>query len=592
MSPETVLLPPKRPETVRPKSALPGESNMADSSFDRLVVSLKESERVDLLERIFRHSELSSEPLYTRTANNPKKVDDEFSKLSFFLRIWYAIVGFVFGKTPVKAYENSVIAKVGREINLVSPGYYNYAQGLLLPDMYQSFVDLKNAVRFFYNALDSSVNNDRGVFYAFMASYEMPEMHRQFSKMSSPAEFAKSHPDMIPEMLKQTAMDKCMENLTAMTDAQRERMYQNVRSLICLKELAGFLYDRLIINFQLDAAQHGKVCPAVQVKRQLIGLNDILFSLKEVPSLTLLSTLFVFSLHDEFMSKAEKLNSELQKLLAQTEKSLTVIREFNKKVPLTLILRCVNKDMSYEPSELPGGEDWFLIFRNYWKNKIEESYDNYLIDLKREEIKKVFEIFFSGIEMIDIQNTLSLQSTDSVSLDNALLFSFFLTFYKKIFLTEMNQVLRPILIDGEFIKKENRLDFTESYNELIKMEDAINNLVQKAAPGGDYGNRYKQLRTDVVSPVIRHRKMQVLTEEIKAESHEIAEKAKSALELMNSIIHGILAPEEGSKYASLANISTILGKANSNFMIALKETSEKLALAVELVGNIMDVENK
>jgi hypothetical protein len=461
--------------------------------------------------------------------------------------------------------------------------------------MHQALVDLKNAVRFFYNALDSSVTKDRGAFYAFLGSYEMPEMHRQFSKMSSPAECAKLHAGTTPDMLKQAALDMFTENLATMTGSQRENMYRNVRALICLKELAGFLYDRLIINFQLDAALRGKVCPAALVKGQLAGLNNILFSLKEVPSLTLLSTLFVFSLHEEFANKSEKINAELQKLLAQTGKSLAVIRDFNKKVPLTLILRCANKDMSYEPLELPGGEDWFLIFRNYWKTKIEESYDNYLIDLKRGEITKTFAFFFSGMEMISIQNTLSDQEEDdAVSLDNALLFSFFLTFYKKIFLTEMNQVLRPILIDGEFIRKENRLDFTESYNELIKMEDAINTLVQKVAPGGDYGNRYRQLKTDVISPVIRHRKMQVLIEEIRAESHEIAWKAKSALELMNSIIHGILTSPEylivGSKYASLANLSTILGKANSDFIVALKETSKKLSLAVDLVNNIMDVE--
>jgi hypothetical protein len=569
---------------------------MADSSFDPLVLTLKESEREDLLRSIFQHSDLSMEPLYEKPVDKPKKADDEFSGLPFLLRIWYYIVGFFSGKPPIKAYENSVIAKVGHEINLVSPGYYQYAQGLLLPDMHDSLVDLKNAVRFFYNALDSSVNKDRGAFYAFMASYEMPEMHGQLSKMSSPAEFAQLHAGMVPEMLKQTALDAFTENLTTMTDSQRENMYQNVRALICLKELAGFLFDRLIVNFQNEPALHGKVCPAGLVKGQLAGLNNILFSLKEVPSLTLLSTLFIFFLRDEFMNKTEKINAELQKLLAQTEKSLAVIRDFNKKVPLTLILRCANKDMAYEPSELSGGEDWFLVFRNYWKQKIEESYDNYVLDLKRGEIDQTLGIFFDDTEMIDVQEILSAHEDDTVSLDNTLLFSFFLTFYKKIFLTEMNQVLRPILIDGEFIKKENRLDFTESYNELIRMEDAINNLIQKVAPGGDYGNRYRQLRGDVVSPVIRHRKLQVLAEEIRAESHTIAWKAKSALELMNSIIHGILFPaeytNEGAKYATLANISTILGKANSDFIVALKETSKKLSLAVDLVNNIMDVEKK
>jgi hypothetical protein len=561
---------------------------VSEVTFDRLIITLEESERRDLLERLSKNSDISMEPLYEKKAENPKKAEEAFTELSILWRIWYFIIGFIFGKPPVKMYENSAIAKIGREINLNSPGYYNYTQGLLLPDMHTALVDLKNAVRFFYTALDSSVNKDKGAFYAFMASFEAPEIHRLFSKISNPAEFAKSYPDMGPEMLKQTALDLHLETITTMTESQREKMYQNVRSLIGLKELSGFLYDRLITSFQAEAALHGHVCPAALVKGQLLALNNILFSLKQVPPPTLLSTLFVFSLREDFENKDEKLNYELQKLMAQTEKSLAVIRSFNRNVPLTKMLRCISKDTSYEPQELPGGEDWFVVFRNYWKGKIEESYNNYLIEIKRGEINKSFEIFFGGSEMIKVETD---YSSDAVPLENALLFSFLLTFYKKIFLTDMNQVLRPILIDGEFVKKENRLDFTEGYNELIKMEDAIKGLIGKTGPGGDYGTRYRQLKTDVVSPVIRHRKMQVLFEDMRAESDDIARKAKLALGLLNAVIHGILLPVEGSKYASLTNITAMLGKANREFMIALKDTSDKLMLAVDLVSNITDIED-
>jgi hypothetical protein len=562
---------------------------VSEETFDRLIITLKESERQELLERLSKTSDISMEPLYEKTAGSPKKIEEEFAALSFLWRIWYFIIGLIFAKPPVKVYENRMISKIGHQINMTAPGYYSYTQGLLLPDMYQALVDLKNAVRFFYNALDLSVNKDKSAFYAFMASFEAPEMHKLFSKLSDPKEFFKSFPNMSPEMLKQTAIDMYSENLLTMTESQREKMYQNVRSLICLKELSCFLYDRLITNFQLEPALQGHVCPAGLVKGQLIALNNILFSLKAVPSLTLLSTLFFFSLREEFESKNEKVNFELQKLMAQTEKSLAVIRSFNRKIPLTLILRCISKDTSYEPQELPGGEDWFVVFRDYWKEKIEQSYNNYLIEIKRAEIKQAFDVFFGGTEMIKVEDE---SHNNSIPLDNVLLFSFLLTFYKKIFLTGMNQVLRPILIDGEFVKKENRLDFTESYNELIKMEDAINALISKVAPDGDYGMRYKQLKTDVISPVIRHRKLQVLHEDIKAESLGIAQKAEAALEIMSAVIRGILLPSEGSKYASLTNLSAMLGKANREFMIALKDTSDKLMLAVDLVGNIMDVEGR
>jgi hypothetical protein len=556
-------------------------------TFDRLSITLKDSERKNLLERLTQNSDMSTDPLYEKTVESPKKAEDAFVELSFPQRVWYYIVGVFFGKKPVEMYGNSIIAKIGREINLNSPGFYNYTQALLLPDMQKALIDLKSAARFFYNALESLGSKERGAFYAFMASFEAPEIHLSLSKISEPEEFSKAYPLTGPEMLKHTALDTYSETLSTMTDAQREKMYQNVRSLIGLKELSGFLYDRLLTNFQLEAALHGLVCPAALAKKQLCILNNILFSLKQVPSPALLSTLFFFSLREEFENKNEKVEIEIQKLMKKTEQSLTTIRGFNRNVPLTQMLRCIGKDPSYEPQELPGGEDWFAAFRDYWKNKIEKSYDNYLIAIKREEIDKAFSIFFDGTEMIKAES----EYTDGgAPLEYALLFSFFLTFYKKIFLTDMNQVLRPILIDGDFIRKENRLDFTESYNELIRMEDSINVLIRKSGPGGDYGNRYKQLKTDVISPVIRHRKMQVLTEDMRAETAGIVQKIRLALELMNAVIHGILMPSDEAKYISLTNLSTMLGKANRDFLIALKDTSDKLRLAVDLVGNIMDIE--
>jgi hypothetical protein len=563
---------------------------VADSSFDRLVTTLSETERKNFLDRLSTHSDLSTEPLYEQTAEKPRKVEDDYVVLPILLRVWFFLLSVVLGKPPAKVYENSLVSKMGRGINLQFPGLYNYTQGLLLPDLHQALVDLKDAARVFYSALDFSVNKDKGAFYAFMASFEMPELHYVFSQMSSPAEFAKSTPNATPERLKQMAKDGYVENMNAITDTQRDKMYRNVRSLICLKELAGFLFDRLLTAFQYEPALQGKVCPALLVKGQLSALNNILFSLREVPSVTLLSTLFIFSIREE--QDSEKMNAELQKLMAHTEKSLATIRGFNRKIPLTLILRCADKDMSYEPVELSGGEDWFAVFRSYWKEKIDGNYDKYVIEKKREAINKALDMFFGDAEIIHVEENLTVDEREAGFFNHTMLFSFLLTIYKKIFLTEMNQVLRPILIDGEFAKKENRLDFTESYNELIRMEDSINDFMRKLVSGGDYGNRYKQLKTDIVSPATRHRKLQVLREDVSMESNAIAERAVSALKLLFTVIHGLLEPEHNGKYASLSNLSTILGKANSDFMIALRESEKKLSLTIDLVTNIIEVEEE
>ena len=566
---------------------------MATEVFDRLVVSLKQSERDELLGRLSQQSDLSMEPLYQKSAEDkPRNIEEEYGKLPFLLRIWYFLLGIFFSKPPAKTYEDSLIAKIGRGINQDSPGYYQYTQALLLPQMCQSLVDLKESVRFFYNALDMSVNKDKGAFYAFMASFEMPEIHNKLSLLSCAEEFARESPGVNMHRLKQMAVDQSAECFAAIDAAQRERMYRNVRSLICLKELSAFLFDRLITAFQFDTTHQGNTCSAAAVKGQLSALNDILYSMREVPSSALLSTLFIFSLHEQFENDNGRINSELQQLLAKTEKSLTIIRTFNRMVPLTLILRCANKNMSYEPRELSGGEDWFSVFRNYWKDKLEDVYHDYVIAKKQQEIQNAFEVFFGGAELTKMEGIDSDDDADRLPLENTLMLSFIQTFYKRIFLAEMNQVLRPILIDGDFVKKENRTAFAEAYNELIKVDDLVAALLKKTAPLGDYGKRFHQIKMDVVSPPIRHRKMQILREDLHTESTNIIDHYRDSLESMNAVIIGILRPVDDGPYNTLHNLSQMMGKSNREFMETLHTTSEKLKLAVDLVENISDVESE
>jgi hypothetical protein len=72
----------------------------------------------------------------------------------------------------------------------------------------------------------------------------------------------------------------------------------------------------------------------------------------------------------------------------------------------------------------------------------------------------------------------------------------------------INRVLNPVLVDGEFHRRENQIEFSGNYNELIKLEDVIKQFEAKIAPAGDYGKRYAQAQTDMTSLSAKRRKIQ------------------------------------------------------------------------------------
>jgi hypothetical protein len=271
----------------------------------------------------------------------------------------------------------------------------------------------------------------------------------------------------------------------------------------------------------------------------------------------------------------------MQRFTSGAEKALFTIRSFVVKVPLARILRCAAKDIGYEPVEISGGEDWFSLFREKWLSIITNNFNEYILARKKTELTSALTEFFKGQELEQIEYARSDEQQDGVPVRGALVLSFLLTFHKHIYMGEMNNILRPILIDGEFYKRENRTDFTEAYNELIKIDDMINTLKKKLLPSGEWGKQWKQINSDIQSVAIKHRKLSIFFEDVNINVDKITEKAKEALQTMGNVLSGIVQPDSGGKFDTLSNMAKVAGKTSDfaeGLALALRNTKTALRL--------------
>jgi len=155
---------------------------------------------------------------------------------------------------------------------------------------------------------------------------------------------------------------------------------------------------------------------------------------------------------------------------------------------------------------------------------------------------------------------------------------------------DINRILRPILIDGEFQRKENRAEFAESYNNLIKLEDEIKGFEQDISPAGDYGKRYNQVRQEMSLLPIKRRKIQLVVEEASKDAQKIHEQARDASRSMINILNGILGRDSRGRYDSLANLSHIAGK-GSTFLAGLEETIQLFQRLTKILDDIEAMES-
>ena len=563
-----------------------------DGNFEKLASGLSLSERQGLLEKLNDHSTLAKGPLYFEDdkAAAVHDIQTEFSNLPWYYRFWYFIFSFFRSVSPVKIFEEKSLVDLGHKVQERGQGLYDHEKALFLPGFYRSMQRLKEAAHFFYAALDSSVNRDRGAFFAFLGSLEMPNVHNKLNDETLPEFIAGKYPDMQESELRQMAHRTMDDALAMITEEYRNDMYFSARTLNCLKELSSFLYDRVLMAFSVNKAYGGEVCYAGVVRDLLINLNNMLFSLKASPPLTLLESLFIFILQERASEQNFDINKEIQLLLSKAEDSLVVIRDFNRKVPLTWILRCSSRNMSLSPKEISGGEEWFAIYRDHWKRRIDSIFADYMKDRLQRDLQTSFTSFLNGKELKKLENAQSPANPDGIPIKGSFALSFLYTFYSAVFMPDINVILRPILIDGDWQKKENRVEYTEAYNNLIKLEDEIKKLEQEISLTGDYGQRYHQAKQEMSPLPVKRKKVQIVVEEASEEAERILEQAKDACESISYLLNGILGIDPKNKYGQLTNLAKLSG-GNAQFSSDIGEIIIKFKKVLKILEDVESMES-
>jgi hypothetical protein len=566
----------------------PGNSS-TDNTLFRLVSELTLEERNNFLEKLKGQSTMSFDSLYEGGEDTQETVFEvQYARLPWYYRLGYFILSFFKSRPALKIFEDSKVGRLARKIEAEAPGLYDFQRNLLLPVFYQQMADLKEAARFFYTALDTSVNRDKGSFYVFLGSLEMGEVHRHLLENTAPGIFFERMPEATETEIRQAALKAMEDAFAQITETQRNIMYFNARSLHCLKELSAFLFDRVLLTFGSGKADGGmgQTCSA-NVVRELLGtLNNILFSLKEPPTLSLLESLFVFRLQERRRESGFDMDREMRTLLSRAENAITIIRTFNRRVPLAKILRCVTRDLSLSPSQISGGENWFQVYREHWKQQIENSVADYFRQCKQREVFNSFRHFLKGTNLKVLENVVSDANPNGLPVPEAFTLAFLQTFHAAVFMGDVNNFLRPVLLDGEFIKKENRAEFTSAYNDIMQIADNIKKFDFEISPEGDYGNRYIQARDDMSSLQIKRRKIQLVLGEVSNDASRMITRVHDSMKVMIKVLGGILSREPDAKYGRLINLEKIAGKNLEAFRKGIADSIGQFNQALQILSDI------
>jgi hypothetical protein len=569
----------------------------AASSFDILVAELSAEERGLLLDRIKMAMPVSEEPLY-QTSSAPGASGAAAARadeLGLMIRFVLFLRGLFSGKSREELLRDDALKEIGRKVEARYPGIIDRRRSLVLGLVAEELRGLRDAARFFYDALDRSVEKDKAEFYAFLGSVELPLTHDRLTSEADPAAIAASMAE-----IKGRAEDSAVRGaaiaafeaiFSDLSEKGRRAMYQDLRSVLFLKRLSGFLFDRLIGSFNQGAYPDDRLSASFfDLRELLLDLGDVLFSMSEAPSTELIEAIFFFADRDRIGKGEEEAASVLGGDMAKAEASLGRIRSFNSRVPLGDLMRLVSGDPDYLPRELPGGEDWLAIYKTFWRERIEKALDEWRAEHRNKELLEEIAAFVGESGATSFANISREEKESSPPLRFAIALGFLDAFYRGPFLRELNRSFKIVLVDGEFYRKDNRVEFTDAYDALLRLPELLSALDARLGPEGDIGASWHAASRELGTGAAKRRKTQSVVRAAEDEAERIIRREGAALRTMVDVLHGFLKGEAGGRYDSLANLSYIDGKSNKEFLRSLDRAKDRCEKALSLLSELAELD--
>ncbi|MFP4363166.1 MAG: DUF5312 family protein [Spirochaetia bacterium] len=562
-----------------------------NSVFDKLVTNISREERTEMLERIHSTSRLSEEPLFPEEEEQPISLEETYSNLGFFYKIYLFFKALFSGKDRLELIKELVLNNITKKVQTQYPHLLeDQKHKMFTGKMYDELSELKTGAEFFHPILDKALGAQKPQFFAYLAGLEMMIVQDQLLNETDPYQVIDMTSEETDKGIRREIESKLDDILYDITPDQKKTMYSHARSLHCLQSLASFPFDAILESF-IKREKIGLSCKMEEIESQLLQLTDILYSMKSPPGLNLIETLLLFVLQDRIGEQDFSIEEQVSAKVHIAEDMLSKIRSFNRRIPLIDLMKIVTEDIDYFPTVISGGEDWFALFKQFWEERIEKKLNRFLNERKQARLlQRVYE-YLSVFELPDLkQYKNSAEEQDiKVRFDNSL--KFMLAFYHRKFIPVMNRDLKSILIDGEFYKNENRIEFTDAYNSLLRIPEYIEQIDHRLSSKGEEGRQIQQTKQEMVSGPIRRKKVQTIVSIVDKEAGSVISKVLKDMVMMGNVLDGILHGEMGGKYDSLSNIGYIGGKNNAAFMKSLKKIVRELEQGLEILQEMYDIES-
>lgn len=383
------------------------------------------------------------------------------------------------------------------------------------------------------------------------------------------------------------AMDSVLNTIPP---EERARMYQAAQGIEWMRKYCAVPLERILLRFDIISGI-AQGCTIDSVSEEMKSLVNILSSARKIPVL-MLEALFLFSEQENVRESGYDLEKECSGFLKTATDYITVIGEFKTKVPLADFVRFSTSDVSWQPQVTESGEDWFALFRNAWRKRFDQRWTLWNREHRRAMLSRRMRDYLDLSDLPPILHHPWEGIWLSLSLRRELSLRFLKGFFKKTYPQEIMKPLKVVLIEGDFYKRENLMEYTDAFSMMEHGMGLIDAFEQRLSPKGDIGEGFELIIREKLATVKGKARIESLMLTAESDAESIISRILTAFTSVDLILGGVLEISRSGPYETLVNMASIQGKQNERFRKDLTQVRQYIREASIIVTEAEKIEKE
>lgn len=559
------------------------------SAFDKLVAGLNSADRTAMLNRINQGS-MQRVPLVSDELEPEKKFETLSLRLqneSFLYRL-YLWIRSLFTRNSVEVvFNEELLSNLAKKVNHAHPGTVNHKIHALDYIFYERLQALKEACDFF-RPYFSVINEDQGDFYVFLSSFVAPELSEKINKEADPFIYPftkQGGPEVRNELLRK--LDGILKD---MEEATRLKIYAAISTINWLNKTVSLPYLHFLAQFT-NVTGNVYTANYNHCKDDFNEMVSVFAKARPVDN-EILEAIYLFSQRKNLSENVQEKDIEkaVREFMNKAGSFLGTIQDFPGSVSIKRLGRIVNNSYDWEPKNMEGAEGWFASFRSQWHKIFDIRWTEWLREQKKTHLSENLKLDF-GLSDFPVMKYRPWQKLwNSVSFACELTGGFLSWFVSEKY-EEIVLPLNEVVMEGIFIKSENRTEYSEALNDFLNANTNMQILLEKLSPKGDLGKMFEDYATNQVHTLQVQNQINNVMRETEGQVKEYIKQFCKGARIMERVFHGFFDETKDGIHEGLQNINTIKGRDSHAFRDKLMDIRDLLRKCLFYISELEPIDS-